>query len=521
MRPNEPEDRKEAFQPGRMPRAPAAADGRSDWRPILFLVALTLLAAALRFYRLGDWGFDSDEVFMQRDSINLRPTNPRPLMYLLNHYVVWPFHPLNELGLRLLPAIAGILAVPVFYFASRPIVGARAAMFGALLVATNSQLVYYSQFARYWTLVFLLSSVYPYALYLGIRDGKPWLLALGFVTGVLAVLAHPVAILALGGVGIWIVAVYLRHGRLGELWSNKKVRWGIAIVGILALVIAIRFVPVLQSWIAQHDRVPQGEKGGEFLLHTPSGRGVKQLSLLLAYLETLTVPMVLTGVLGIYLLWQGRSRPTAILLTSLFVFPIVFIGLVATRTAVSIFYLVPTTPALFMGAGVFLDRLAGADRKEHPRWLVPAAVLAMILVAGMPSLMSQYRDGRRWDFRGVAGWLEQRLTPRDIVVSDQPKVTAHYLPGRDVRRLLADPERLDRTMSELQGPPRAGTLWIVAPQPSHAFRTNPRLDDLNGWMYENCQLRRTIGVGRLDFRQNFLQVYRCRPEALNPRLPRP
>jgi hypothetical protein len=34
---------------------------------------------------------------------------------------------------------------------------------------------------------------------------------------------------------------------------------------------------------------------------------------------------------------------------------------------------------------------------------------------------------------------------------------------------------------------------------------------MNDWIYTNCQLRNTIGVGRLDFRQNYLQIYRCPP----------
>jgi uncharacterized membrane protein len=454
---------------------------------------------------------------MRRDSITLNPSNPRPLMYILNHYVIGPFLPLDEFSLRLLPAICGILAVPIFYLVVRRVVGERAALFGAFLVATNSQLIYYSQFARYWTLVFLLSCVYPYALYLGIRDGSPRMFVLGGLTGVLAVLAHPVAILPLGGIGIWMLAVYLKRHGFSELWGRRNIRWGAAIAVILAIAIAVWFVPVLQHWISQHDRVPQGEKGGEFLLHAPGPRGVKQLALLLAYIEGLTVPLVLTGFLGVYLLWRDRSRSIGFLLICLFVFPIAFIGLVATRTAVSIFYLMPATPALFIGAGLFLDRLVTLSRNDRPPWLVPAVVLALIFVSGAPSLISQYRDGRRWDFRGAARWLEQRIAPGDAIISDQPKVMAYYLPEKDVRRLIADPLRLDRAMGELQQAPRARTLWIVAPAPSHAFRANPGLNDMNGWIYANCQLRNTIGVSRVDFRQNFLQIYRCPPQAMSGR----
>jgi 4-amino-4-deoxy-L-arabinose transferase-like glycosyltransferase len=471
---------------------------------------LTLLAIAIRFYRIGEWGFSSDEIFMLRDSINLRPTNPRPLMYFLNHYVVRPFMPLDEFGLRLLPAIFGVLAVPALYLVNRRLVGTRASLFGAFFVATSSLLVYDSQFGRYWTLVFLLSALYPYVLYLGIRDGNARVLALGFLIGVLAILAHPVAVLPLGGLGVWLASVYLKRDRLAQLWSRRSVRWGTLLAVILAAAMALRFIPMLQSWILEHDRLLPSEKGGEFLFHTPSG--LKQLSLLLGYVESLTLPLVLTGVLGIYLLWQERDRSLALLLTCLFLFPIAFIVVVQSRTAVSTFYMSPATPALFIGAGVFLDRLVGLDSGLRPRWLLSAAVATMILAAGAPTLISQYRDGRRWDFRGAAHWLEERLAPGDLVVSDQPWVTTYYLPGRRVKRLVADPALLSQAAKALQEAGRGGVLWVVAPAPSHAFRTNPNINDLNAWMYSRCQLSATIGVGRLDFRQNFLQVFRCPPE---------
>jgi hypothetical protein len=487
-----------------------AGGGRQGWASII-IVGLTLLAMALRFYRIDAWSLDSDEVFMLRDSINLRLTNPRPLLYLLNHYVVRPFLPLDEFGIRLLPAICGVLAVPAFYLVTRRLVGTRPALLGAFLLSTSGLLVYYSQFGRYWTLVFLLSSVYPYALYLGLRDGNGRMLVLGLLTGVLAAFAHPVSVLLLGGLGVWIIAVYMKRERLAHLWSQRSVRWGVFLSAILAVVIAVRFIPMLQGWILQHDRPPPSERGGEFLLHTPGGQGVKQMSLFLAYVVNLTPQLVLAAAVGIYMLWRGRARPLALLLGCLFFFPIAFITLVSIRTAVSTFYLIPAIPALFIGAGVFLDRLIGADTELRPRWLLSAAVAAMVLAAGAPTLISQYRDGRRWDFRGAARWLDERLAPGDVVFSDQPKVVAHYLPGRDVQRLVADPARLVQAESVLRQERRGGVLWIVGPAPSHAFRTNPKLSSLNDWIYDNCQLRNTIGVGRVDFRQNFLQVYRCPP----------
>ena len=174
-----------------------AAPGRQrprfpEWALVAFI---TLLAAALRLYRLGAWSFDSDETFTLRDSLHPTLTNPRPLFYFLNHYLVLPFHPLDELGLRLLPSVFGILAIPALYLVTRRLAGPRAALFTVLFLAVSPLHVFYSQFGRYWTLVFLLSAVYPYVLYLGILHRNRAVFALGAAVMLVDLISHPVSVL--------------------------------------------------------------------------------------------------------------------------------------------------------------------------------------------------------------------------------------------------------------------------------------------------------------------------------------
>ncbi len=485
-------------------------DRRPGTAPAVLLTGLIVLALALRFWRLGDWTFEGDEIFTLRDSLRLNFNNPRPLVFLLNHYLVGPFHPLDEFGLRLMPAIFGVLAIPAFYFVCRRLLGTRPALLGTLLLVVSPVHVYYSQFARYWSLVFVLSVVYPYALYLGVRDRNRGALTLGLVTGVLAVLAHPVSLLLAGGPGL-ILLTRLRREHLARLWNQKILRWAALVIVVLAVFATVRYIPVLQHWIGEHDAPHVREH-----LRDPGVQGVKQLIFLMAFAESLTLPLVLIGVLGIYLLWQGRDRSLAIFLTSLAIFPMVFLCLISLRTPVSTSYLVPTIPVFFMGAGFLLDRLFEVDLNLRPRWLLPATLAAVVITAGAPTLVSQYRDGRRWNFRSVARWLDDRLTRGDVVFSDQAKVLAHYLPGTEVAHMVrADTVPLVRSMRALRQSGAGGALWIVVPAPSHANRTNLKLGGLITWIYDNCQLRNTIGVGRLDFRQQYLQVYRC-PPILSP-----
>jgi len=109
----------------------------------------------------------------------------------------------------------------------------------------------------------------------------------------------------------------------------------------------------------------------------------------------------------------------------------------------------------------------------------------------------------------AARWLEPHLAPGDVVFSDQHMVLAHYLPGKRVQQLRPNPASLTASVRGLQQSGRGEAVWIVAPAPSHAFRTNLKAGGLLDWIYDNCQVRSTLGVGRVDFRQQYLQIYRC------------
>lgn len=475
---------------------------RTAW---LILAALTLLGLVLRFWHLGDWNFQATEMFTYRDSQRPQFGNARPLVYLLNYYLVRPLLPLDEFGMRLVPAIAGTLAIPAVYLLGRRIVGTRAALFAALLVTLNPTQILYSQLARYWSLVFLFCAIAPIALYLGVRDRSGRMFALGVVATILAGLSHPVGALSVGGPVLLLLAG-LKREQLVEWWRHPGVRWG-ALVLVLVLALALyRFVPLLLGWISMHDRMPGY---GQFLLPTQRAPGVKQLVRLMGLADSLTVPVALAALAGVFQAWRtARQRPVALFLMSVAVFHLGFLLLVSLRTSVSLYYLLPSTPVFFLAAGLFLDHLCRGDREGAPRWLVPATVTAMMLAAGLPTLISDYRDGRRFDFRGAAQWLTERLEPGDLVFSDQPMVLRHYLPQEQVVHLQSNPAVLADSLGTRETGSR---LWLVAPAASHAFRATLREGGLRQWIYGHCQLQYTLGRGRVDLRQQYLQVYRCPP----------
>jgi dolichyl-phosphate-mannose-protein mannosyltransferase len=469
------------------------------------LAAVIILGLLLRFWRLGYWNFQATEMFTLRDSLTLRASNPRPLGYLLTHYLVGTFLPLDEFGLRLLPAVFGVVAIPAIYLVCRRLAGTRAALCATLLVAVSPLLVMYSQLARYWSLVFLLSSVYPYALYLGFRNQSRPMLAVGVVGGLLAALAHPVSVLLVGGLGLFLVTG-LTGENFARVRSSKQGRWLLGLAAVLAAVILVRFIPVLHSWIAGH----HGAKGrGQFLRPFQPAQGVVQLIDLANFVESLTVPLVLGALAGIWLLWQGRNRALARLLACLAGFHIGAITLLSLVTPVSQYYLLPAVPVFYIGAGAFLDQLFDLGSAWRPRWLLAAVVLAITIAAGAPTLISDAIDGRRYDFRSSARWIAARLAPDDVVFSDQPMVTGYYLPQHPVRHLNKDLDSLKVALDGLREAGRGGAMWIVAPAASHAYRPNMKEGGMIDWIYGHCRLRQSFGTGRIDFRQDYLHIFSC------------
>lgn len=133
----------------------------------LTLVGLTLVAAALRLYRLGAESLWLDEGYTQ--TWTSQPVGAMlatlaqgdyhpPLYYLLVRGVTLVLGP-GASSLRLVSAVAGILAVPALYALARtlaPSSSRRAALLAAALLTFSPFQLYYSQEARSYSLLLLL-----------------------------------------------------------------------------------------------------------------------------------------------------------------------------------------------------------------------------------------------------------------------------------------------------------------------------------------------------------------------------
>jgi mannosyltransferase len=192
-------------------------------RHVLVLLGLTAIGATLRFWALGRQSFWLDEAFtidvVRRPFAGMLREIPHtgstpPLYYIL----AWPWtrvFGLDELGLRSLSALAGTATIPVVYAAGRTLASIRVGLVAAALVATNPLLVWYSQEARGYALLVLLSAASLAFFAEALERPRARILVLWAATGALAVAAHYFALfLVLGEAAILLTRLPNRRNVL-------------------------------------------------------------------------------------------------------------------------------------------------------------------------------------------------------------------------------------------------------------------------------------------------------------------
>jgi mannosyltransferase len=145
-------------------REAARARSRAFW----IVAGLTILAAGLRFVTLGAQAYHHDEIvtasrvlradfWHAMDAVGFSESAP-PLYYALA-WLWTQFTGSGEFGLRSLSALAGVATVPVAYLLGVELRGRRAGIVAAALVAVNPMLLWYSQEARGYALLVLLTAL--------------------------------------------------------------------------------------------------------------------------------------------------------------------------------------------------------------------------------------------------------------------------------------------------------------------------------------------------------------------------
>jgi uncharacterized membrane protein len=214
-------------------------------------------AAALRLFGLGDEGFWFDEFCIWRQ---MHLDFDALLNDLIFHDVHPPLYPVlawgwslgigtSEIALRLPSVLFGVLAVLAVHGLARELLEERIAWLATGLFVINSHAVYYSQEARSYALLLLLSASTAWAFIRCLRDPGHRPLVYFILLGSLLAWTHVFGILFLGFLGVvWLI--FRAQGNVGAFTDR---RWWIG-----SGAIALLFAPWMPALLVQVTRVSEG-----------------------------------------------------------------------------------------------------------------------------------------------------------------------------------------------------------------------------------------------------------------------
>jgi mannosyltransferase len=213
----------------------AHARGRLAWPGTTAIVcALTVLGAIVRFVGLGHQGLWFDEANTAElvhntpgHMLGLIPQSEStpPLYYMVAWVWVRVFGD-GAVGLRSLSAVAGVLLIPVAYGAAAELVSRRAGVICAALAACNPFLIWYSQEARSYSALVLLTGLSLWAFARARREPTPAAVALWVVAAALSMATHYFATLAVVPEAVLLLAAHPRC---------RAVQVGVAVAALCGL----------------------------------------------------------------------------------------------------------------------------------------------------------------------------------------------------------------------------------------------------------------------------------------------
>lgn len=435
-------------------------------RTSLPLFSIFLLALILRIYNLDGESYWLDEFYSIQVSrlspleilneIVLSGENNPPIYFVLLHFWTAVFGE-SEFASRLLSVLMGSFSVFLIYIFGKELINKNTGLIAALILAVSPFQVYYSQEARAYILLVLVTLA-NYYFFFRLSRSYSIKLASGYVlSGAILIYTHYFWVFYIAAQNIYVFT---------RLSLNVKGEWpGTRPWILLQLVLLIIFLPELQLLLTA------GALSGGFWIDKPNIKNVLWLFLefsgsytLLALFFILSLFRVFTdfGVESRSSLRQiinrsddsSRTRIDRTYLLVVLLFAPIVLSFIVSITIKPIFlsrYLIGSSPALYLLVA------AGIDRIENSR----VKILFIVLIAGL-SLLQVYRgyvtvDKHQW--RDAAEYLDKNAASGDLLVvtpSYETDSLKYYLKRGDLRINALPPD------TDLDFNSSGEYIWVIS-----------------------------------------------------------
>ncbi|MGH0028185.1 MAG: hypothetical protein ACQGVC_00210 [Myxococcota bacterium] len=426
------------------------SEGMSGRQFGILLLLVTLLALGLRLYRLGDPSLWSDEMFQARDSLVVANAGYLPTRWGMalagaplasldpQRLADWRAAGVAPADMRLGSALVGALSVPLLALACAPWLTRRTALVFALLLATSTWHLEWSQQARHYTAIFLYSNLALalYALYL--KQGALRWLALGLGLAFVAVTARATSLMVFGVIGLDVAVETLRRRRIALAPSALA-----AVAVCVAASLAVLFLRSLGS----------GAGGsGEQAAFLARKLGSSSFRVFAGNALLSGIPLVVLAAAG-FVAHRRRAPREALLLAFVVAVPLLAFGALASFAHVEVRYTFVNHFGWLVLAALGAVALWDAVRPTLPA-LAAASPLLVVLAshayAGLVYYESAYGNRPRWNH--AFAYVGAHWKPGDALYAHSSWAGEYYLGSDRVRNVDLDFEGIDTL---------TGDTWFV------------------------------------------------------------
>lgn len=386
-----------------------------------FLIAITLLALALRLYKLGEWSFWVDEVATVNRAhghFNLETIIsywPPPISVILTGGVL---HVLgtNEWSARLIPMLVGVISIPVLYFPIKRLLGPVVALISGLIIALSTWHLYWSQNARFYTSLLLFYTLALFAFFFGIEKGRFRYIILSLLLLVAAMGERSMALFLVPVWALYLVSLKIFTSEMPSRFRFKN------LAPILLAGVAFGIYETFRFFYAESLVVHAFFK----FFDNPDQLPQPPLQLVHSIVTHIGVPLICLGsVGGLYLLWEKKRIGLLLLLGATVPTLILLIASPFGWTADRYAFITLSSWAILSAVAVkeLFSQVEG--RKK----ILALGIVLLLVADPLVQDAAYYRGqkGRRPDWHQIYTFIEQRRVEGDLVIATKYKLGLYYL----------------------------------------------------------------------------------------------
>jgi uncharacterized membrane protein len=366
-----------------------------------------MLAAVLRFHRIGAKSLWYDEAWsvalalvdFKTAWLMVKGQIYPPLYQVLLHFWLELFGT-SEAAARSLSAVFGVASVAALYHLTLRVSGRRAALLAAVILACAPFHVEYSQEARGYSLLVLLSLL-SFDLLLMWLDRHQWRTGLAYVLATaLCLYTHPYGFL----IPLAQTLVWVFHLIEEKKHPGREFLWWLALAGA----VAVMFLPLVSIFLKAAAGVSR-----DFWISRPGlGDIWETIREFLGQSLWSLVSLGVTALLGTVsmLVYEGEHRFRAKIYLTWWWLPII-VAFAFSSLAFSIYQV---KYLIFASIPLYLLAAEGLARVEHRRFRL--AALSLILLSCVQPLLEYYNRPKIEEWRGTVNYLKTNQKPKDMVL---------------------------------------------------------------------------------------------------------